>query len=80
MIFLSWQETQRKASEPLPVKIWPPLPESNGIPSEKGPGPPTLGWTSPKVGEEEKEEEEEKDDSMPSFGCNTRPVGYRVQE
>ena len=79
MIFLSWQETQRKASEPLPAKIWPPLPESNGIPSEKGPGPPTLGWTSPKVGEEEKEEEE-KDDSMPSFGCNTRPVGYRVQE
>ena len=78
MIFLSWQETQRKASEPLPAKIWPPLPESNGIPSEKGPGPPTLGWTSPKVGEEEGEEE--KDDSMPSFGCNTRPVGYRVQE
>ena len=78
MIFLSWQETQRKASEPLPVKIWPPLPESNGIPSEKGPGPPTLGWTSPKVGEEK--EEEEKDDSMPSFGCNTRPVRYRVQE
>ena len=43
-----------KGSEPLPVKIWPPLPESNGIPSEKGPGPPTLGWTSPKVGEEDR--------------------------
>ena len=55
-----------KGSEPLPVKIWPPLPESNGIPSEKGPGPPTLGWSSPKVGAEE--------ECMSSFGCRIAPA------
>ena len=48
--FLSQQETKRKAREP--VKSWPPLPESTEILSEKGPGPPALGWSVPKVGQE----------------------------